>query len=107
MVDDKKNIPDAGKAGESTKPEKAEPVKADSPVHDQPAPAKAGAPVIEDASKVVTPPAAEQPALADKEVSKGKDAPAPSKGCHNQRKQPARREIFREERSWRKDGCGV
>ena len=79
MVDDKKNIPDAGKAGESPKPEKAEPVKADSPVHDQPAPAKAGAPVIEDASKVVTPPAAEQPALADKEVSKGKDAPAPSK----------------------------
>ena len=42
MVDDKKNIPDAGKAGESPKPEKAEPVKADSPVHDQPAPAKAG-----------------------------------------------------------------
>jgi len=28
-------------------------------------------------------------------------------GCHNQRKQPARREIFREERSWRKGGCGV
>jgi len=28
-------------------------------------------------------------------------------GRHNQRKQPARREIFREERSWRKDGCGV
>ena len=28
-------------------------------------------------------------------------------GCHNQRKQTARREIFREERSWRKDGCGV
>ena len=28
-------------------------------------------------------------------------------GCHNQRKQPAQREIFREERSWRKGGCGV
>ena len=56
MVDDKKNIPDAGKAGESPKPEKAEPVKADSPVHDQPAPAKAGAPVIEDASKEGVPP---------------------------------------------------
>lgn len=80
MGDDKKNIPDAGKTGESPKPEKAEPVKADSPVHDQPAPAKAGAPVIEDASKVVTPPAAEQPALADKEVSKDKDAPAHSGG---------------------------
>ena len=25
-------------------------------------------------------------------------------GCHNQRKQTARREIFREERSWRKGG---
>ena len=25
-------------------------------------------------------------------------------GCHNQRKQPARREIFREDRSWRKGG---
>ena len=56
MVDDKKNIPDAEKAGESPKPEKAEPVKADSPVHDQPAPAKAGAPVIEDASKEGVPP---------------------------------------------------
>ncbi len=28
-------------------------------------------------------------------------------GCHNQRKQPARREILREERSWRRGGCGV
>ena len=28
-------------------------------------------------------------------------------GCHNQRKQPARRGIFREDRSWRKGGCGV
>ena len=38
-----------------------------------------------------------------------KTAPRPPHevGCHNQRKQPARREIFREERSWRKDGCGV
>ena len=26
---------------------------------------------------------------------------------HNQRKQPARREILREARSWEKDGCGV
>ena len=44
MVDDKKNIPDAGKAGESPKPEKAEPVKADSPVHDQPPRPKRGLP---------------------------------------------------------------
>ena len=56
MVDDKKNIPDAGKAGESPKPEKAEPVKADSPVHDQPAPAKADASMVEGAPKVATPP---------------------------------------------------
>ncbi len=38
-----------------------------------------------------------------------KTAPGPPQevGCHNQRKQTARREIFREERSWRKGGCGV
>ena len=28
-------------------------------------------------------------------------------GCHNQRKQTARRESFREERSWRKGGWRV
>ena len=54
MADDKKNIPDAGKVDEPTKPGKVEPVKADSPVQDQPASAKAEAP-------------------------KDKDAPAPSK----------------------------
>ena len=54
MADDKKNIPDAGKVDEPPKPGKVEPVKADSPVQDQPAPAKAEAPVTEDASKVVT-----------------------------------------------------
>ena len=38
-----------------------------------------------------------------------KTAPGPPHevGCHNQRKQPARREIFWEERSWRKGECGV
>ena len=93
MADDKKNIPDAGKVDELPKPGKVEPVKADSPVQDQPAPAKAEAPVTEDASKVVTPPvaekpvegktapdpAAEQPAPGGKEAPKDKDAPAPSK----------------------------
>ena len=93
MADDKKNIPDAGKVDEPPKPGKVEPVKADSPVQDQPAPDKAEAPVTEGASKVVTPPAAEkpvegktapdpaaeQPAPAGKEVPKAKDAPAPSK----------------------------
>ena len=79
MADDKKNIPDAGKVDEPPKPGKVEPVKADSSVQDQPAPAKAEAPVIEDASKGVKPPTAEQPAPAGKEAPKDKDAPAPSK----------------------------
>ncbi len=79
MADDKKNIPDAGKVDEPPKPGKVEPVKADSSVQDQPAPAKAEAPVIEDASKGVKPPTAEQPAPACKEAPKDKDAPAPSK----------------------------
>ena len=80
MADDKKNIPDAGKVDEPPKPGKVEPVKAAPPVQDQPAPAKAEAPVVEDASPVVTPPpAAEQPAPAGKEAPKDKDAPAPSK----------------------------
>ena len=79
MADDKKNIPDAGKVDEPPKPGKVEPVKADSSVQDQPAPAKAEAPVIEDASKGVKPPTAEQPAPAGKEAPKDKDAPAPFK----------------------------
>ena len=92
MADDKKNIPDTGKVDEPPKPGRVEPVKADPPVQDQPASAKAKAPVTEDASKVVTPPtmekpvegktvphpAAEQPAPAGKEAPKGKDAPTPS-----------------------------
>ena len=87
MSDDKKNIPDAGKVDKPPRPGKVESVKADPPVQDQPAPAKAEAPVTEDASKAVTPltaekpvegktapdPAAEQPAPASKE------APTPSK----------------------------
>ena len=93
MADDKKNISDAGKIDEPPKPGKVEPVKADFPVQDQSAPAKAEAPMTEDASKVVMPttaekpvegktapdPAAEQPAPAGKEAPKDKDAPAPSK----------------------------
>ena len=93
MADDKKNIPDAGKVDDPPKPGKVEPVKADPPVQDQPALAKAEAPVTEDVSKVVTPPttekpvegktvpdpAAEQPAPVGKEAPNAKDAPAPSK----------------------------
>ena len=41
MADDKKNIPNAGKVDDPPKPGKVEPVKADSPVQDQPAPARA------------------------------------------------------------------
>lgn len=73
MADDKKNILDAGKVDEPPNLVKIEPVKADPPVQDQPAPAKVEAPVVEGASKVVTPPAAEQPAAV------GKDTPTPSK----------------------------
>ena len=43
MADDKKNIPDAGKVDDPPKLGKVEPVKADFPVQDQPAPAKAEA----------------------------------------------------------------
>ena len=71
MADDKKNIPNAGKADESPKSGKVEPVTADSPVHDQPAPAKAEAPVVEGASKVVTPLVAEKPV-------EGKTVPDPA-----------------------------
>ena len=78
MVDDKKSIPDAGKVDEPPKPEEVESVKADLPVQDQPAPAKAEAPVVEGTPKVVTPSVAEQPAPAKTEASKNKDAPAPS-----------------------------
>ena len=81
MADDKKNIPDAGKVDEPPKPGKTEPVKTAPTVQDQTTPAKAEAPVVEDASPVVTPPlAAEQPAPAGKEAPKDKDAPAPSTG---------------------------
>ena len=73
MADDKKSIPDAGKVDEPPKPGKVEPVKAGSPVQDQPAPAKAEAPVTEDVSKMVKPPAAEQPAPVGKEAPKDKD----------------------------------
>lgn len=93
MADDKKNIPNAGKVDDPPKPGKVEPDKVASPVKDQPAPARAEAPVIEDASKVVTPlaaekpverktvpdPTAEQPAPAGKEAPKDKNTPAPSK----------------------------
>ena len=70
MADDKKNIPDAGKVDNPPEPGKVEPAKADPPVQDQPASAKADASVVEGAPKVATPPAAEQPAPADKEAPK-------------------------------------
>ena len=78
MADDKKNIPDAGKVDELPKPGKTEPVKTAPTVQDQTAPAKTETPVVEGATTVITPPAAEQPAPAGKEAPKGKDAPAPS-----------------------------
>ena len=80
MADDKKNIPDAGKI--DNPPELGKVEQAAPPVQDQPAPAKAEAPVVEDASPVVTPPAAEQPAPAGKEAPKDKDTPAPVSYTH-------------------------
>ena len=79
MADDKMNIPDAEKVDDPPKPGKVGPVKVDSPVQDQLAPAKADASVVEGAPKVATPPTAEQPAPAGKEAPKDKNAPAPSK----------------------------
>ena len=61
MVDDKKNIPDAGNAEAPLKQGETEPVKVDHPVQCQPGTAKTEVPVVESASKVVTPPAAEKP----------------------------------------------
>ena len=89
----KRIFPTLGRWTPPPKPGKVEPVKADSPVQDQPTPARAGAPATEDASKVVTPltaekpvegktapdPTGEQPALGGKEASNDKDIPAPSK----------------------------
>ncbi len=74
MADDKKSIPDAGKADNPPKPGKVELAKAAPLVQDQPAPAKAEAPVVEDASPVVTPPAAEKPV-------EGKTTPRPCGGA--------------------------
>ena len=54
MADDKKNTPDAGKVDKPPKPGKVESVKADSPVQDQPAPAKTETLVVEGAPEVQT-----------------------------------------------------
>ena len=78
MADDKKNIPDAGKVDEPPRPGKVESVKADSPVQDQPDPAKAEAPVTEDASKVVTPPTAEKPVEGKTASDPSAEQPAPA-----------------------------
>ena len=84
MADDKKNIPDAGKADESLKLGKSEPVKTALMVQDQTALAKAEAPVVEGTPEVVTPPVAEQPAPIGKNTPKDKDSPAPSKESASQ-----------------------
>ena len=48
MADDKKNIPDAGKVDNPPEPGKVEPAKTTLTVQEQPAPAKAEAPVVEE-----------------------------------------------------------
>ena len=71
MAADKKNIPNAGKVDEPTKPRKIAPDKANTPVQDQPAPAMVDASVVEGASKVATPPTVEQPAPTGVPGSRG------------------------------------
>lgn len=70
MADDKRNIPDAGKADDSLKPGNTEPVKTDPPVQEPPAPAKAEAPVVEGTTEAPIHSAAEKP-------SEGKTVPGP------------------------------
>lgn len=71
MADDKKNIPDAGKADDSLKPGNTEPVKTDPPVQEPPAPAKTEAPVVEGTTEAPIHSAAEKP-------SEGKTVPGPA-----------------------------
>ena len=79
MADDKKNIPDAEKAGNPAKVENTEPMKADPPVSEQPSPSKPEAPAVEGAPKAAAPPAAEKAPAPEQGDPKGKDNPTPSK----------------------------
>lgn len=87
MADDKKNIPDAEKAGNPAKVENTEPMKADPAVPEQPAPSKPETPAVEDVPKAEAPPVAEkaptpgaeQPAPSKQDNPKGKDKPTPPK----------------------------
>ena len=87
MADDKKNIPNAGKADEPAKVEDAGAMKADPSVPEQPAPSKPKAPAVEDVSKATAPPAAEKASAPGVEQSappkqnnlKYKDNPTPPK----------------------------
>lgn len=71
MADDKKNIPDAGKADDPPKPGNTEPVKTDPPVQEPPPPAKTEASVVEGTTEAPIPSAAEKP-------SDGKTVPGPA-----------------------------
>lgn len=78
MADDKKNIPNAGKADEPPKSGKVEPVTADSPVHDQSAPAKAEASKDKDAP-ALSMEGAPQPGKDEKQTTiPGMGDPAPA-----------------------------
>ena len=87
MADDKKNIPDAGKADNPAKAENTEHINADPAMPEQPAPSKPEAPAVEGTPKAAVPPAAEkaptpgaeQPAPPKQDDLKGKDNPTPSK----------------------------
>ena len=99
---DNNHIPDSGKANEPPKAGNTEPIKADSPVAEQPGPLKAEPPVAKTVPKTAPSPvvekpsegkelsgsAVEQPAPAEKDTPKEKVAPAAGKDAPPRDKEP-------------------
>ena len=99
---DNNHIHDSGKVNESPKAGNTEPIKADLPGQEQPAPVKTEPPAVEDVAKTVPPPAAEkppedkeisgftaeQPAPVREDVPKDKEAPAAGKDTPPKEKEP-------------------
>ena len=99
---DNNHIPDSGKANEPPKAGNTEPIKADSPVQEQPGSAKPESPVAKAVPKTAPPPvvenppkdkgisnsAPEQPAPAEKDTPKDKNVPAAGKDAPPKEKEP-------------------
>ena len=99
---DNNHIPDSGKVNDSLKVGNTEPIKADSPVQEQPGSAKPESPVAKAVPKTAPPPvvenppkdkgisnsAPEQPAPADKDTPKDKNVPAAGKDAPPKEKEP-------------------